>query len=86
MDYFTYGKALIKQKQPEAAVEVLLKAIALDSTSVDVYSELIDAYKRTRNYTEAIQLYDKFFELAGENVTSLDFCIMDRPYITQQRI
>lgn len=73
LDYFTYGKALIKQKQPEAAIEVLLKAIALDSTSVDVYSELIDAYERTRNYTEAIQLYDKFFELAGENVTSLNF-------------
>jgi tetratricopeptide (TPR) repeat protein len=62
LDYITYGRLLLKEKQPEAAIGALQKALALDSSKSEVYKELISAYEATHNYIEAINQYEKYFE------------------------
>ncbi|MDR0546342.1 MAG: tetratricopeptide repeat protein, partial [Dysgonamonadaceae bacterium] len=62
LDYITYGRALVKEKQPEKAIEVLLKAAELDPSKSEVYKELTTAYENQKNYPEAIKYYQKYFE------------------------
>jgi tetratricopeptide (TPR) repeat protein len=63
LDYITYGRLLLKEKRNDEAINVLLKALALDASKSEVYKELISAYEATNNYLEAIKQYDKYFEL-----------------------
>lgn len=61
-DYTTYGRLLIGDKKPEEAIVAFQKALALDSTKLDIYKELILAYERSKKYPEAIAEYEKLFE------------------------
>jgi tetratricopeptide (TPR) repeat protein len=63
LDYITYGRLLLKEKQPEAAVDAFQKAAALDPSKAEVYKELRSAYKNLGDYPEAIKQYDKYFEV-----------------------
>jgi tetratricopeptide (TPR) repeat protein len=60
-DYITYGRLLLKNKQPAAAIDILLKAVSLDSTRAEIYKELISAYESTNDFPAAIAQYEKFF-------------------------
>jgi tetratricopeptide (TPR) repeat protein len=63
LDYITYGRLLIKEKQAEIAVDAFLKAAALDPKKPEVYKELANAYETAHNYLDAIQQYEKYFEV-----------------------
>jgi tetratricopeptide (TPR) repeat protein len=63
LDYITYGRLLLKEKQPEAAVDAFLKAAALDPKKPEVYKELANAYETAHNYPDAIKQYEKYFEV-----------------------
>ena len=72
MDYITYGQALVKEKQLELAIPALQKAIALDSTKVEIYKELATIYQDLDDYPEAINMYGKYFELSN-SISLLDY-------------
>ncbi|MDR0865560.1 MAG: tetratricopeptide repeat protein [Candidatus Symbiothrix sp.] len=63
LDYTTYGRLLLKEKQSAAAVDAFQKAAALDPTKSEVYKELATAYEKANNYPEAVKQYDKYFEV-----------------------
>lgn len=72
LDYITYGRALAKEKQSEKAIEILLKAAELDPSKSEVYKELTTAYENQKNYSKAIQYYQKYFE-TEQSPVSLDY-------------
>jgi len=73
LDYITYGQALVKEKQLEAAIPALQKAIALDpAKTVEIYKELANIYKDLENYPEAINAYEKYLEQT-ESYSSMDY-------------
>ena len=72
LDYIMLGRAQIKTKQPEEAISTLLKAAVKDSSKSEVYKELTTAYELTDNYSEAVKMYEKFFEVESTPVV-IDF-------------
>ncbi|MDR0505804.1 MAG: hypothetical protein LBH32_03150 [Dysgonamonadaceae bacterium] len=63
LDYITYGRALVKNKQANLAVEAFIKASQSKDSKSEVYRELASAYELLNNYTEAVATYEKFFEV-----------------------
>ncbi|GHT72674.1 hypothetical protein AGMMS50262_02100 [Bacteroidia bacterium] len=61
LDYITYARLLLKEKQPQEAIVAFEKASALDPEKAEVYKELITAYKALNNNAEAIKQYEKYF-------------------------
>ncbi len=65
-DYITYGRLLLKAKQPEAAVQNLLKVLELPDVKAviktEVYKDVADAYKGIGDYVSAIPYWEKFLE------------------------
>ena len=72
MDYIIYGQALVKENQAELAIPVLQKAIALDPAKAEIYKELASVYEGLKDYPEAINAYEKYFESA-ENASATDY-------------
>jgi len=72
LDYITYGQALVKDKQPELAIPVLQKAIALDPSKVEIHKELASVYEGLENYPKAFEAYEKYFGLT-ENASLIDY-------------
>lgn len=72
LDYITYGRLLLEEKQPEAAIDAFQKAAALDPSKAEVYKELATAYDKVKDYPEESKAYEKYFELA-ENPGSSDY-------------
>jgi tetratricopeptide (TPR) repeat protein len=66
LDYTTYGQALLKEKQSEAAIAILQKAIALDPSKGEIYKVLANAYEGIKDYPEAAKTYEKYFELVKD--------------------
>ena len=62
LDYIMLGRAQVKTKQSEDAISTLLKAAEKDSSKSEVFKELVNAYELANNYSEAIKMYEKFFE------------------------
>lgn len=72
LDYTTFGRLLLKEKQPEAAIDAFKKAIALDASKAEIYKELATAYEGIKDYPEAANLYEKYIEVE-ENPGALDY-------------
>ena len=73
LDYTTYGQALLKEKQPKAAIAALEKAIALDpSSKAEIYKTIINAYEELKDYPGIIGAYEKYFEQA-DNFSTMDY-------------
>ncbi|MDR0412423.1 MAG: tetratricopeptide repeat protein [Dysgonamonadaceae bacterium] len=63
LDYITYGRILLKENQPENAIDVFLKAAALEPEKPEIYKELANTYELTNNYPEAVKQYEKYFTI-----------------------
>jgi len=72
LDYITYGRALMKEKQSEEAIAALVKASELEPEKAEVFKELADAYESVKNYPEAIKAYEQYMALEP-NVPSQDY-------------
>ena len=72
LDYIMLGRAQIKEKQVEGAISNLLKAAEKDSSKSEVFKELVNAYELAGNYSEAVKMYEKFFEIEPTPVV-IDF-------------
>jgi tetratricopeptide (TPR) repeat protein len=56
-DYEYYGKLLSKNKMDSMAVIYISKAIAMDTTEIDLYTDLGDAYKSWKKFDLAAAAY-----------------------------
>jgi len=72
LDYITLGRALLKEKQIEQAIAILTKATQAKDAKTEAYKELATAYELENNYKEAINVYEKYFELEASPV-AFDF-------------
>lgn len=72
LDYLTYGRLLLKNKQPELAIENFLKAAEMGDVKSEVYKEIANAYESAGNYPEAVVSYEKYFE-AEQTPVVFDF-------------
>ncbi len=68
LDYTFYGRLLLKEKQPQLAVENLLKAYNMDTTKIELLKEIAAAYDASGNYMEAVAYSQKFLEVNPESV------------------
>jgi tetratricopeptide (TPR) repeat protein len=74
LDYITYGRALIKEKQPEVAIAALLKAEKLDPNKAEVHQELAEAYAGVENFLAANEQYEKYIQSKdAESLEALDY-------------
>jgi predicted Zn-dependent protease len=71
-DYIIYGRALIKEKQPKAAIEALQKALEMDPSQVDLHKEIIGAYDDLKDVNGKLKAYEKYLEVA-ENASAADY-------------
>ena len=68
LDYITYGRILMKEKQAEAAIEAFLKAAALEPEKSEIHKELANACESLKNYPQAVVQYEKYFELEKNTI------------------
>ena len=62
LDYFYYSQVLKDTKQYKLAADELKKAIALDSTRVELWKEISDIYNQEGDYVDAIDAYQQFIK------------------------
>jgi tetratricopeptide (TPR) repeat protein len=77
-DYLYYSKILKDKKEYAKANISLEKALALDSTSVDLYKNIASNYESLNNYEKAIENYLIFFEKG--KVQLADYLILGQAY------
>ncbi|MCQ6961262.1 hypothetical protein NPE20_25030 [Mucilaginibacter sp. JC4] len=70
-DYVYLGRLQIASKQDSLGIQSLRKAIALDTTQVDVYPEIAKAFYGQKKYAEAGDAYHIYTQ-KGRNVKLLD--------------
>ncbi|MCL1938856.1 MAG: tetratricopeptide repeat protein [Candidatus Azobacteroides sp.] len=63
LDYITYGRLLLKANRTDEAISALQKAQALDPSKSEIYKELTSAYEAASNFPEAVNQYEKYFEI-----------------------
>jgi tetratricopeptide (TPR) repeat protein len=78
LDYLYYGQMLMKTKRYAEALESFQKAIPLADEPKkvqEIYKEAIAAAYSSASYSEAVDLYEKYFEIVGDNASSSDYFI-----------
>lgn len=58
-DYAYYGRILSKNNKPEEAIENMEKALSMDKTNADLYSDLATIYANQGQYDKAIEAYER---------------------------
>jgi tetratricopeptide (TPR) repeat protein len=72
LDYITYGRLLLENKQSEEALTYLLKAAELDATKSEVYKELASAAGKLGDYPAQVKYLEKYLEVEP-NAVSADY-------------
>ncbi len=72
-DYAYKGKLLAKNGQDSLGVLTILKAIELDSSYTEGYSDAAGIYFKAKKYSDAANLYDKKIKALGSAATPLDY-------------
>jgi tetratricopeptide (TPR) repeat protein len=63
LDYLTFGRVLMKEKQYDKAIAAFIKASEFKDAKAEVYKELGSAYELAADYPLAVKAYEKFFEV-----------------------
>ncbi|MCC9136405.1 tetratricopeptide repeat protein [Pontibacter silvestris] len=58
-DYAYYGRILNQNNQPEKAIENMEKALSMDDSNADLYSDLASLYANQGKYDKAIEAYKR---------------------------
>ncbi len=72
-DYAYKGKLLAKNGQDSLGVLTIIKAIELDSSYTEGYSDAAGIYFKAKKYSDAANLYDKKIKALGSAATPLDY-------------
>jgi tetratricopeptide (TPR) repeat protein len=84
-DYRYYGKIILCNAKDSAsaipAIDMLKKTLEMDSTKLDVYGSLADAYLKVKNYDNAIGILQKKLTLVKEPSTNDIFKIGQAFYV-----
>lgn len=85
-DYEYYGKLLSKNKMDSLAVIHIGKAIAMDSTETDLYTDLGDAYKSWKKFDLAAQAYKSRIEKSRAGADALAHYKLGEAYYWNKQI
>lgn len=77
-DYAYLGKLQVKNKLDSMGVNTILRAIALDTTSRDLYGDLSDAYFSMKKYKLSAETYE--LKLLNTKPTAVDYFNLGRKY------
>ncbi len=77
-DYEYNGKLLIKTNNDSLGIERLNKALDLDTSKTDLYSEIASSYMKQKKYAQAISNYQKKLTMGKPNAN--DYFGMGRAY------
>jgi tetratricopeptide (TPR) repeat protein len=72
-DYAYKGKLLAKSGQDSLGVLTIQKAIELDPTYIEGYSDIAGIYSKAKRYADAASYYERKINASGENPSPLDF-------------
>lgn len=78
-DYEYLGKNQLKNND-SLGVESLLKALEMDTTRTDFYSEIAASYMKQKNYPEAIIYYEKKIALDTAKASANDYLKLGQSY------
>lgn len=67
-DYVYYGRLLNKHSLYDDALRQYDKALALDSSNVDIYREISRVYEEQEDYSQAIEFYRKYMDVRHPSV------------------
>lgn len=77
-DYLCYGRLAEKERDHDLAIAAFQKALALDSTKVDIYKELGTACDNARDYEAAARHYGAFIHRGGDKVKVADYFLLGK--------
>ena len=77
-DYAYLGKLQVKNKLDSMGVNTITRAIALDTTSRDLYGDLSDAYFSMKQYKLSAETYE--LKLLNTKPTAIDYFNLGRKY------
>ena len=73
LDYMNLARIYLALKQPNEAIQALLKAEKIDeSKASEIYRELTNAYEGIKDYPSAVKAYDRYFEVS-DNIQPYDY-------------
>ncbi|CAN5415271.1 tetratricopeptide repeat protein [soil metagenome] len=72
LDYAYYGKILAKAGQDSLGAMYIMRAIQLDSTKTDYYTDLGNLYSKAKKYPEAAMAYEKRIA-SGQKIVTADY-------------
>jgi len=78
-DYEYYGRLLIKNGKDSLGILALKKALSMDSTKMDLHSDIASALLKTKKYTESASEYQYKIKNA-KNPTALDYYYLGNAY------
>lgn len=67
LDYRYYGILMNAVKNYDKAAEAYTKALAEDSTNVDLWKELATAYENGQKYPDAVKTYKKYYDMLDDD-------------------
>jgi len=77
-DYAYLGKLQVKNKLDSMGVNTITRAIALDTTSRDLYGDLSDAYFSMKKYKLSAETYE--LKMLNTKPTAVDYFNLGRKY------
>ena len=77
-DYSYLGKLQVKNKLDSVGISNILKAIAIDTNTQDLYGDLADAYFSQKKYKLAAEAYEK--KIKDAKVGPVDYFYIGRAY------
>lgn len=72
-DYLYKGKILSKSGKDSLAIIEFKKAYELDSSNIDILSDIANSFNRLKNYREAAQFYERKVSIPGEKSKIPDY-------------
>ena len=78
-DYEYYGKILSRNNQNQKAIENLNKAISMDSSKVELYTDLANLYAKEKQFDKAVAVYKQKQDKHG--VSNTDYYHMGNIYM-----
>lgn len=79
LDYVYFGKILAKNGNDSLGADYINRALALDSSRVELYTELGTLYQRAKKYNEAAAVFEKRIA-AGGKLTTADYFKLGQAY------
>lgn len=79
-DYIYYARNLAKNKLTDRAIPAYVKAIAVDTASLELLRELEQEYETAGDYPKAIEVYERFMANENSEIVLSDYFNLGKAY------